>query len=222
MDCPCGRAPRRPSTPPWSPLRGRAARNHRPIVSRGQHLNMLGSYGCCRIGEIPELRGPTCLRPATCCERYNPDQRPRVANSRYPCSSRLREPLLPCHSRQRWCMRTVTLVLGGVQVDGLVERDFVLLPVADVLAAGGSLQAVPSEAASPAPVPKPAARPPTPPPPPPPPPRNRPRPSQPKPPARPRANQPPARQPVALSRLGQKKRRVRGGCHWNRHTKPRP
>ena len=141
-----------------------------------------------------------------------------------PTLNRLREPLLPCHSRQRWCMRPVTLVLGGVLVDGLVEADFVLLPVADVLAAGGSLQAVPSEAASPAPAsvpaPKPAARPPTPPPPPPPP-GNRPRPAQPKLPARPRANQPPARQPVAHSRPGQKKRRVRGGCHWNRHTKPR-
>ncbi|CAE7388890.1 unnamed protein product [Symbiodinium necroappetens] len=34
-------------------------------------------------------------------------------------------------------MRPVTLVLGGVQVDGLVERDFVLLPVADVLTAAG-------------------------------------------------------------------------------------
>ena len=40
MDCPCGRVPRRPSTPPWSrPLRGRAARNHRPIGYRVTRLN---------------------------------------------------------------------------------------------------------------------------------------------------------------------------------------
>ena len=40
MGCPCGRAPGRPSTPPWSrPLRGRAARNHMPIVSPALRLN---------------------------------------------------------------------------------------------------------------------------------------------------------------------------------------
>ena len=40
MDCPCGRVPRRPSTPPWSrPLRGRAARNHRPIGYQVTRLN---------------------------------------------------------------------------------------------------------------------------------------------------------------------------------------
>ena len=40
MDCASGRAPGRPSTSPWSrQLRGRAARNHVPIVSTARRLN---------------------------------------------------------------------------------------------------------------------------------------------------------------------------------------
>ena len=61
------------------------------------------------------------------------------------------------------CMRKVLLDLGGVRVEGVVERDFLLLLVAAVLAAGGSLQAVPLEAADPEPDP-PAAQVPPPPP----------------------------------------------------------
>ena len=54
-------------------------------------------------------------------------------------------------------MRKVLLDLGGLSVEGVVERDFVLLLVAAVLAAGGSLRALPQEAADPEPDP-PAAR----------------------------------------------------------------
>ena len=70
-------------------------------------------------------------------------------------------------------MRKVLLELGGVRVEGVVERDYVLLPVAAVLAAGGSIRALPLEAAAdPEPDPPAARVPPPPPAPPPSPPRS--------------------------------------------------
>ena len=109
-------------------------------------------------------------------------------------------------------MRQVLIVLGGVQLTGVVERDFVLVPVADVLAAGGSLQAC----APPEPAAASAARPL--PPPPPPPRRDRPRAPQPKPPVRP--HRPPSKPAAATpSRPPAQKFKVRGGSRWNKQAK---
>ena len=99
-------------------------------------------------------------------------------------------------------MRKVLLELGGVRVEGVVERDYVLLPVAAVLAAGGSIRALPLEAAAdPEPDP-PAARVPPPPPAP-----RRARLAAAKPPARPQA------------KPGPTHKRKRGGKRWNRPAK---
>ena len=107
-------------------------------------------------------------------------------------------------------MRKVLLDLGGVSVEGVVERDFVLLPVAAVLAAGGSLRAVPPGAADPEPDP-PAARVPPPPP----------APRRARPAAAARLVLRPVAKPAARpqAKADPKPKRKRGGKRWNRPQK---
>ena len=109
-------------------------------------------------------------------------------------------------------MRKVLLDLGGVSVEGVVERDFVLLPVAAVLAAGCSLQAVPQGAADPEPDP-PAARVPPPPP----------APRRARPAAAARLVLRPVAKPAARPQFktDPKPKRKRGGKRWNRRPAAR-
>ena len=98
-------------------------------------------------------------------------------------------------------MPAVELVVGGVGISGVVEQEFLVLPITAVLSAGGVIRPAPGRA-----LPDPAA-PDSPP--------HWPLPPQPPaPPPRRRVQPPPPAVPVA-----ERKRPKRGGKRWNRPAK---
>ena len=89
-------------------------------------------------------------------------------------------------------MPAVELVVGGVCISGVVEQEFLVLPITAVLSAGGVIRPAPLEAPPPRPLPP---RPPAPPP------------------RRRVQDLPPA------AAVAERKRPKRGGKRWNRPAK---
>ena len=121
-------------------------------------------------------------------------------------------------SREGSCMPKVELELAGLKLAGVLEQEFLLLPVAAVLAAGGVLRPEPESPAGPQVAP--AA--PRPPPPPPPPPRR----ARLTPAPTPRAGPTRLAGRQALARAPDQPKprapgRQRGGKNWNRAKKKR-
>ena len=101
-------------------------------------------------------------------------------------------------------MPAVELVVGGVCISGVVEQEFLVLPITAVLSAGGVIRPAPLEALREPPA---ASRPDTPPP----------RPLPPRPPAPPPRRRVQDLPPAAA--VAERKRPKRGGKRWNRPAK---